>query len=51
MKIRFLLLAVMASSIYASGAQAVELYPGYFGLSVGQATVDGFCSGGRWPLL
>ncbi|WP_372985568.1 outer membrane beta-barrel protein [Marinobacter sp.] len=45
MKTRTLLLGITAGFIYASGAQAVEFYPGYFGISVGQAEVDDFCSG------
>jgi len=46
MKRTSLLVAITASSVFASNAvQAVEFYPGYFGLSVGQAEVDDFCSG------
>ncbi|MCG7199742.1 outer membrane beta-barrel protein [Marinobacter pelagius] len=45
MKTRTLFAAIAVSSIWVSNAQAVEFYPGYFGLSVGQAEVDDFCSG------
>ena len=45
MKNKKLLVALALASFGTSGVQAVEFYPGYFGISVGQAEVDDFCSG------
>lgn len=45
MKTKTLITAIAASSIWIPSTQAVEFYPGYFGISVGQATVEDFCSG------
>lgn len=43
MKNKKLLTAIALASFGTSGIQAAEFYPGYFGISVGEATVNDLC--------